>query len=101
METVIQLIHFCVILFIVFAPFSSNRTLILLHVITIPFLMLHWILANDTCALTLIECIITGKSKEETFIGKTMNGIYNISSKEIWGITTILWFISIYRLQRT
>ena len=98
MESAIQIIHFFVILFVVFAPFSSNRTLLLLHAITIPFLMFHWILSNDTCALTLIECLLTGKPKEETFIGRTMNGIYTISSKEIWGITTILWMISVYRL---
>jgi len=60
--------------------------------------MFHWILANDTCALTLLECVLTGKSKEETFIGRLMGGIYNVQSKDIWIITIILWCVTTFKL---
>ena len=45
--------------------------------------MIHWALNNDTCVLTLIESKLRGKKDNETFMGRLVKPIYNISSNEI------------------
>lgn len=99
----IYAIHTLFILWIIFTPFlniDNNPTylkMVDIHSIIIPFLFFHWY-TNDTCLLTEIEKKITGKHDNETFIGKILKPIYNISKFEIKFITFCLWCISITKL---
>ena len=45
--------------------------------------MLHWFTMNDTCVLTLIESKLRGKRDNQTFIGRLVKPVYNVSSKEL------------------
>ena len=68
------------------------------HSIIIPFLFFHWY-TNDSCFLTEIEKIITGKTdNKSTFIGSILDPIYNITDKEIKYVTFCLWIITLYKL---
>jgi len=51
----IVLLHIGFLLFIAFGPTFDNNYTIFLHMVTIPFLMLHWILDNKTCAIVIME----------------------------------------------
>ena len=101
---VIKILHLLLILWIVFVPFlninnKSYLKMIETHSYVIPFLLFHWY-TNDTCLLTEIEKKLTGKSENETFIGRIIKPIYNVTNKEIHIITILLWFISIYKLKK-
>ncbi len=66
----INIIHLIVIIFVLATPFSNSNYLMLLHIIVVPFIMLHWLLNNNTCCLTVVEKYIrqktiTTKIKEE------------------------------------
>ena len=54
------------------------------------FLMIHWYLMEDTCLLTLIEEKITGRKSSDTFIGRIVKPVYNITSSTIIIITVLL-----------
>jgi hypothetical protein len=110
--SLINIIHLLVILFVFIAPFTNSTILLLLHAIIIPFIMLHWILNNDTCAITEIEKIMRKKinggkevNQNDCFSYKIISPIYNFLSnnpnysKLSWFITILLWSISIYKLQ--
>lgn len=81
-----------------------------MYVIVMPFIVLHWIVNDNTCALTIIEngirTQIYGKcpDKNESFTGSLIEPIYDFKKNHenlstlIYTITFILWFISFYKL---
>jgi hypothetical protein len=96
----VRILHFLFLLFMVLTPFFGNEFLLTYHFITAPFLLLHWITNNDTCALTLIESKITGIKEINTFTGSIIKPIYNahFTNKHFYWITVLLFMITTYRL---
>ena len=99
-------VHLSVILFVVLSPFIGSIDILLLHLVVIPFLVAHWVFNNDTCFLTELEKLLSGRSKSDLITYKIMSPIYrfigsNIEhSRIIYIVTTILWTISFVRLVR-
>ena len=81
----INIIHLIVIIFVLAAPFSNSNYLMLLHVIVIPFIILHWILNNNTCCLTVAEKYIREKNtgmvvkEDECFTYQLVAPIYDFN----------------------
>lgn len=106
----INIIHLIVIIFVLAAPFSNSNYLILLHAIVIPFIILHWLLNNNTCCLTVAEKYIreknTGTSVKEgdCFTYQLVAPIYDFNKNHqafstfIYILTISLWFVSVYNL---
>lgn len=84
-------------------PFTNSNILLHQYSLVIPFLMFHWTVNDDTCALTVVEQFIRGeKDKKKTFAGQVMNKIY-ILPDDLWGkfLKTsyfCLWLMVQYRL---
>lgn len=68
---------------------------------TIPFIQLHWITNNDTCALTVAECTLRGVKPDKSFFHRLVSPIYNLNNKDesllLWFILFVLWLIAVYR----
>jgi hypothetical protein len=98
--TLIKIIHYLFVFFMVATPFFGSEILLTQHFIICPFLILHWITNNDTCALTIIESKIRGVKDDETFMGNLIKPIYNahISSKHYYWVVGLLFLITTYRL---
>jgi hypothetical protein len=91
-------------------PFTNNTWLLIYHFITIPFVVLHWILNNNTCALTLLEHYIRSNGYTEDFNIEQcvtyklispiydFNKDYNTYSNFIYTSTLGLWLITCYKL---
>ena len=105
----ITLCHFLTICFVVLVPFLNNAYLLTLHAICVPFIILHWILNNNTCILTIIETKIKeqmyGKVDEnECFTCRLINPIYDVTqnyaefSDIIYIISITLWIITVVKL---
>lgn len=106
----INMIHLIVIIFVLAAPFSNSNYLMLLHAIVIPFIILHWLLNNNTCCLTIAEKYIreknTGTSVKDgdCFTYQLVAPIYDFNkdhqsfSTFIYTITIGLWAVSVYNL---
>ena len=104
----ISVLHVMVILFVVCAPFSNSNYLLIMHIIIIPFILLHWYLNNNTCSLTVIEKFVKDKTegqdanKEDCFTYKFIAPIYDFNkntkdfSNFTYAITIGLWLISMY-----
>jgi hypothetical protein len=89
---IISFIHLLVILFVINTPLVTDNPFILLYYCFIVFfIMIHWHYNNDACILTLIESKLRGKKDNETYFGKLIKPIYNVSSSEIQYITLILF----------
>jgi len=99
----IKIIHLLFVLFIVLTPFFGTEMLLTYHFIAVPFLVLHWITNNDTCALTLLESKVRGVDDNQTFMGNIIKPIYNahLTSKHYYWILGLLFLITVIRLHYT
>jgi hypothetical protein len=105
----IQFIHCLILLFVVIIPFTNDKILLRLHFITVPFLYAHWIMNNNTCALTVLEKNLQkqmhGKiDEDECFTCKLINPVFNFHKNAeqmdnfIYIVTFLLWTITVYKL---
>lgn len=106
----INIIHIIVIIFVLAVPFSNSNYLLLVHIVVIPFIMLHWVLNNNTCCLTMAEKYIrqelsqTKINEEDCFTYKLIAPIYDFNKNFknfdtfIYIITLSTWLISIYNI---
>jgi hypothetical protein len=107
---IITLLHILFILYVTLIPFSNNERLKLLHITIIPFIILHWVLNNNTCCLTLTEQHLRKKimkdnyNEEDCITCKLINPVYDFKNNYkkhvffIYFITIILWLINIVDL---
>lgn len=94
----IRVIHFSVILFVITGPFIINdKPLLSLYILIVAFIVFHWLLSNDSCVLTLVEQKITGRKSNDTFIGKIVKPIYNVSNSQISYSTFLLLILAILK----
>ena len=106
----ITLLHILIILFIVGVPFTNSKYLLLIHIIIIPFIMLHWVLNDNTCALTVVERKLRKNingaeyDDDDCITCKLIEPIYDFRKNYdkftiiIYMITTLLWGISVGKL---
>lgn len=105
----IQIIHLLFILFVVVTPFSSCNYFSLMHTFVVPFMVLHWVLNNNTCSLTVFEkyirkSIYGAVEAAECFTCRLIEPVYDFKnnynefSQLIYIITGLLWLINITKL---
>lgn len=115
---IIGYIHFLIVCFIVLTPFIGTEYFLTLHLLIVPFIMVHWLTNQTVCALTEIEKIVRGgcESRDtffgkivepvyesESFIGRFMRPVYEFRDEDeemraVWILLTGLWLITLGRL---
>ena len=105
LDILIKFIHVLFITAVLVVPFTNNIDYLQFYTVFIPFLFLHWALNDDTCALTVIEKVVTGKTEnKETFVGRIIDPIYNMDDSNISKLNKVvafgLWFFVMFRLNR-
>ena len=106
----ITVLHVLVIIFVLGAPFSDSNYLLVMHLIIVPFILLHWVLNNNTCSLTVAEKFIRDTTagdnmdKEDCFTYKFIAPIYDFNknnnnySSFTYILTIGLWLTTVYNL---
>jgi len=101
---IIFFMHVIFLLAILIVPFTNNQKNLEFYSMLIPFLFYHWSVNDDTCALTQAEMFMTGKHKDETFMGRLVGPIYKMEDNEVNNLTKtvffLLWAFVQYRLGR-
>ena len=92
---IIKIIHLLLLLFILLAPFFDKQ-LLLKSIILLCYIYYKWKI-DDSCFLTKLEYIISGKEKEEQgFLYRLINPLFNLSElnfKENLELYTFYWII--------
>lgn len=97
---IISFLHLLVVLFVINVPLISDNPFVLMYYCFIVFfIMIHWQYNNDTCILTVIESKLRGKKDNDTYFGKLMKPIYNVTSQEIQYITLLLFSIAFLKIR--
>lgn len=86
----ISFLHFLVLFWTLTAPFVKE--LRVSYVILMPVIMLHWLILDDSCALTLLESHLRGCTKSESFVYRFVNKIYNVPEG---ALGTLMWLYAI------
>jgi len=120
MKLLIQIIHAIIRIFLVATPFIGNQYFLSMHLLVVPFVLLHWLTNQTVCALTEIERFFSRKSSDETFfgqiftpiyknesfVGNILRPIYKVKDKDeekrlVWFGMIVLFFITFTRLVYT
>jgi len=95
---IIKILHAAFVILNVVAPFSDSQDLLRYHVVVMPFLYLHWITNDDTCALTLLETHLRGCPNRESFFHNLVSPVYKFRATTIvWLFSLALWIVSMVR----
>ena len=109
MANIIWVLHMLLIVWLVYTPlFSTMEPMLVLHLFMVPFIAFHWILHDDTCALTLIEQKLRGldpmECKDKSFFFNLVSPVYKIEnetvSKVAWVAAVLLWLITVHRVMK-
>lgn len=102
LANVCWLLHILFVLWVVAVPFTNNEPMLVLHLIVMPFLWFHWLLSDDTCALTLMERHLRGVPAEESFFHNLVSPIYKITDSNVrtasWVISVLLWLYTLSKV---
>ena len=107
LSQLIGLIHYLIIVFIIGVPFFGSEYLLSLHLVIIPFIMIHWVTNQSVCALTEMEKFIRGeKEDDKTFFGQVVGPIYKFRTQGdentfLWTTLIVLWLIALCKLHST
>ena len=95
------IIHIIIFLVAIIIPFIGNNQILELYSLLIPFVMFHWVMNDDTCCLTHMEHKFTNTPIDQTFSGRIIGPIYNLSDDDsgkcIKLILFSLWLFTQYR----
>jgi hypothetical protein len=104
------MLHTLLVVFVFLTPFVGSNYFLLLHSIIVPFIMIHWIFNDNTCALTIMEqqmrSQIYGKSVscDDCFVGKLVKPVYDFKANNedstifIYSCTIFLWLVCVTKL---
>jgi hypothetical protein len=107
---IITFLHIIFVLFIILAPFSNIKYLLVLHAVVVPFMIIHWIANNNLCVLTLIEKHIrtqlygSEQKNNDCFTCNLIEPVFDFTNDKgsstlfIYLVTFGLWGITLYNL---
>lgn len=97
---IIAFLHLLFVIFVTTTPFVTDSPFVLLYYCFILFfVMVHWYLNNDTCVLTILESKLRGKKDNDTFMGRLIKPIYNVSSNEIKYLAILLFIFAFLKIR--
>lgn len=99
---VVRALHVAFVAFMALAPFSGDRVVLVLHLVTTPFLWVHWLLNDDTCALTLLESRLRGVPAEASFVHSLVGPVYKLRDGDVrvacWVASVALWAVTLRKV---
>lgn len=99
---IIWVLHMTFVAAMIVVPFTKNQELLNAYKLLVPFLFFQWSMRNSKCFMSVVEARLRGKEPNETFIGKLIHPVYDLSDKGrdvIIRMTTL--FLYLYVLFKT
>ena len=106
----IALLHIIFVIFVVVTPFLNSNYFLFIHLIFIPFLILHWACNDNTCVLTIVERKLRKQmsgdkyTEDDCVTCKLIEPVYDFRknyktfSMIIYTVTIMLWLLSVGKL---
>ena len=101
---IIFFIHLIILIVGILIPLLGNNIQLRAYSIALVIVFFHWMMNDDTCALTMLESKLTGKETSKTFTGRIISPIFKLDDNEakilIKTLFFILWLLTQWRLGR-
>ena len=105
----IMMVHTYIVVFVTLVPLCDRNLLLFYHSVFVPFMIMHWILNDNTCVFTIAERYITKElygdyNEDECVTCKLVEPVYDFKNNYeqfenfIYGFTISLWLVSITKL---
>jgi len=88
--TLIRIIHFILIIFVILAPLSGSKILIQINIVILGYMLLKWISGDDTCGITELEYSVSNKPYGQGFIYRLLNGVIGLEENKFNVIIIVL-----------
>ena len=95
---VVRIAHLAFVAFMVLAPFGRNRVALVAHLVVMPFVWAHWLLNDDTCALTVLECTLRGVEPSQSFVHSLVGPVYAAGFDATWVASILLWTVTLTKV---
>jgi len=93
----VSFLHLLVLFWVLVAPF--HKDLRVSYVVLMPIIMIHWVILDDSCILTLLEKHIRGCSGDESYVHRFVSKIYNVPDGVLgvltWVYALTTWFYAV------
>jgi hypothetical protein len=108
LANIIYVLHILFILWFIITPFTNNPEMLVLHLVTVPFIMFHWVIQRDDCCLTLVEMKLRGldynTESNKSFFYNLVSPFYIIRDENMrayaWVVSICLWFITFLKVTK-
>ena len=80
---IVGIIHVLIYLFMIFGLLSSNLSIIWTHIIMSFTLLLHWVMNDNKCILTELECYVMETTEDKTMTRQLLDPLLNQSSDAV------------------
>lgn len=102
LATLVRAVHVMFVAWVMTAAWWPQWEVTMLHAIVMPFLMIHWILNDDTCFLTWLECWLRGIPVSASLMHSIVSPVYKLGKSQAstlaWVVALLVWAASLYRL---
>lgn len=106
LNLIIAILHITFLIFMVAIPFTTSNYFLMMHVIIVPFVVMHWVCEQSICAVSMAEKKIRKMCGDESgciscdIVEPVYNFEKNHRSMSVWiyGTAIGFWFLSIYGL---
>ena len=102
LAVIVSLLHFIVLFWALVAPFTKE--LRVSYFLLMPVIMLHWVLLDDSCILTVLENHIRGTTNDESFVYRFVSKIYNVPEGFVgslmWAYAVTTWVYVCFKLTK-
>ena len=95
---VFGIFHMLIYLFMILGVFSSNLGIIWTHMIFSISLLMHWIMNNNKCMLTELECYTLNIPEDKTVTRQILSPILDQASELIVVLTLFGLTLSLFKL---
>lgn len=93
----IWVLHCLFVLWVVITPFTNDEFMLALHFVVVPCVWFHWLTTN-ACVLSLAESRLRGLPTDQTFFGRLVEPVYDVSKTDVaaacWIISLGLWLVT-------
>jgi len=77
LANLVWVLHLLLVCFLVIVPFvSTDKYILSIHVVLSVGILFHWMLSDDTCALTILECKLRGVENTQSFVHSVVSPVY-------------------------
>ena len=89
------------ILFMIYSIFSNNLTILNTSITLSIYFLFKWVTNYRKCTISYIECKLRGVKKEDGYLYRFLENIFNINKKNyrnlVYIIVTMILFYNLYK----